>query len=619
MDWTTSLKAKQNEFITRLKLDHKNIICNTEEDAYSELIVISDLRLKRLRDFCWSMTEKYRYKSPREVYINNMKGKLGEEAVAKYLKNMVREVDYLTYSGGDGKVDLKLISNPEIGIQVKVRYGNIDTVKWEFSKEEVSKNVALVCILLLEQISEAQTEYNLVMAGFLPTEELDTNNKILVGLDDLLYGSGLHSYLQYISSDQPGISSDLDICIFNDFIKASECLLSKNYKEAILLYTQIINIKPDLYLAYHHRGNAYYLLDNYEAAIDDFRQIIHFNPHNLLAYLLLSSAFIKKLDYQAALEQYKIAIILNNHLDKELDILIYIQCGWIFNKIGNYEEAIENFNEAINCNNNDPQIYNMRGRSYYELSKYEDAFSDFTQAIELDSDYVEAYSNRSAVSYRLKNYRKALQDSNKALKIDPSCADAYLNRGQAREGLKQYKGAIQDYTKSISFDPGMVLAYNNRGLAKYEIEDYQGAIEDCTEALKLDPNCALAYNNRGLAMYEIKDYHRAIDDCNQAIKLDSKLAQSYYIRGKSHLGLRNLGSALSDIDQAIQINPEIAEAYTDKGFIHLISGRKKEAIQFYKISLHLHLKTGNLSEYNIIKMMLEDPKILDLVKKNYFK
>jgi hypothetical protein len=118
MDWTTLLQSQQADFIQRLKSGCV-LHCETK-GQHSELTVISDERLKQLRDFCWVMAEKYKRMSPvREVFINNMKGKLAEEVVQARLAGLVTEVDYEKRLSGDGKVDFRLTSDPSIGIQVK--------------------------------------------------------------------------------------------------------------------------------------------------------------------------------------------------------------------------------------------------------------------------------------------------------------------------------------------------------------------------------------------------------------------------------------------------------------------------------------------------------------------
>ena len=203
MDWTTPLRSQQADFIQRLK-SGSLLHCETE-GQHSELTVISGERLKQLRDFCWQMAEKYKRMSPvRDVFINNLKGKLGEEVVKARLSEFVTEVDYEKRLGGDGKVDFMLTSDPSIGIQVKARHCNIDTVRWSINSEEAEKNAVLICILIQEELSEAQAEYHLIMAGFIPTNIIQQkikigNNGTSVRIEDLLYGGGLRSYLKEIS------------------------------------------------------------------------------------------------------------------------------------------------------------------------------------------------------------------------------------------------------------------------------------------------------------------------------------------------------------------------------------------------------------------------------------
>jgi len=204
MDWMTLLESQQTDFIQRLKSGHL-LHCDIE-GQHSELTVISGDKLTDLRKFCWDMVEKYKRNSQaHHVFLNNLKGKLAEEVVKARIVDLVNEVDYEKRFGGDGKVDFTLTSSPDIGIQVKLRQvkpGNVDRVRWSISSEEIEKNAVLVCILSQEEVSEAQTGYNLVLAGFKPTDNLKINNHkpIQLGIRDLLYAGGLRSYLEQLKN-----------------------------------------------------------------------------------------------------------------------------------------------------------------------------------------------------------------------------------------------------------------------------------------------------------------------------------------------------------------------------------------------------------------------------------
>jgi len=128
IDWTVTIKAQQADFIARL--ESGCLLHCALEGKHSELTVIPGGKLNQLGNFCWEMAEKYNRMSPvRDVFINNLKEKLGEEVVKLRLGNLVTEVGYEKRIGGDGQVDFTLTSDASIGIQVKARHGNINDVR----------------------------------------------------------------------------------------------------------------------------------------------------------------------------------------------------------------------------------------------------------------------------------------------------------------------------------------------------------------------------------------------------------------------------------------------------------------------------------------------------------
>jgi tetratricopeptide (TPR) repeat protein len=253
------------------------------------------------------MADKYKRSSQasiRDVFINNLKGKLGEEVVAKRLGKLVTPVDYTEKLGGDGKVDFTLTTNPTIGIQVKARHGGIDTVRWSIRPEEVKKNAALVCVLIQEEVDEAQPEYNLILAGFLPTN-LMSDGQIEFGITELLYAGGLRNYLESV---QPADTSNLE--------KAE---------------------------AYYRRGVDHYCLGNIHKAIEDLNQALLLNPNHVSAYFWRGRALSRLGNYRGAIEDCTQAIRLNPN-----DPLSYKIRGIIRRKIGDAEGAISDFQHSAN-------------------------------------------------------------------------------------------------------------------------------------------------------------------------------------------------------------------------------------------------------------------------------
>ncbi len=57
-------------------------------------------------------------------------------------------------------------------------------------------------------------------------------------------------------------------------------------------------------------------------------------------------------------------------------------------------EAIEDYDQSIELNEEFSIAFNNRGIAKAELTLYEEAIADYTKAIELDNEYARAFYNR---------------------------------------------------------------------------------------------------------------------------------------------------------------------------------------------------------------------------------
>jgi tetratricopeptide (TPR) repeat protein len=508
MDWITLLRSLQSDFIKRLTsgcLLH----CETE-GQYSELTIISGERLKALREFCWLMAEKYKRVSPvRDVFISYLKGKLGEEVVKERLADFITEVDYEKRFGGDGNIDFTLTSDPSIGIEVKSRHGNIDRVRWSISSEEVEKNAVVVCILIQEDVSEAQSEYHLFLAGFLPTRMIKLKTgKISFGIDQLLYGGGLWCYLEQLQSSLNN-SSRQQPSIFK-YIPKQEILSKPTNNHLIKSFFQPEYNNEDLNTLYTKLGDEYFEKGEYTNAITNYNQALN-----------------------------------TNHGDVDL----YYKRGLTHYQLGDYEAAIADYSQAIQMNIQDAKSYNKRGLALSQLGRLEEAINDYTQAIRINPNVAVAYKNRAEARSHVGDNQGAIEDYTQAIKINPDYADAYKNRGIARYLL----GSQPIFPQAIKINPKDAIAYKKRGNARSDLGDFEGAIEDYTQAIQINPNYADAYYNRGNSHSDLGDFERAIEDYTQAIQINYNYADAYYNRGNIRLEMADKQGAIEDFHKAADI------------------------------------------------------------------
>ncbi|HUN55597.1 MAG TPA: tetratricopeptide repeat protein [Smithella sp.] len=147
------------------------------------------------------------------------------------------------------------------------------------------------------------------------------------------------------------------------------------------------------------------------------------NPACFLAHEELGNIYKEKGQFDEAINQYQETIRLNPGYAGA-----YYNRGIAYAKLEQYQPAIESYNEAIRLSPDDASYYNNRGSAYLKLGRYQQAFDDFGRAIRLKPDYADAYYNRGIAYGRLEQYAPAIEDLNSAIRLKPDYADAYNNR-----------------------------------------------------------------------------------------------------------------------------------------------------------------------------------------------
>lgn len=159
--------------------------------------------------------------------------------------------------------------------------------------------------------------------------------------------------------------------------------------------------------------------------------------------------------------------------------------------------------EANKFNNTEAtsaESYFNRGVKKADLGDYEDAIANFDKVIEIKPELAEAYNKRGMSKDELKYSRStkgniifnkgAIADYTKAIEIKPDYAEAFFNRGNSKYDLKDLKGAIADFTKSIDINPNHSFPYARRGLSKFFLGNTYGACQDLLKAQDLGYDAA---------------------------------------------------------------------------------------------------------------------------------
>jgi len=205
----------------------------------------------------------------------------------------------------------------------------------------------------------------------------------------------------------------------------------------------------------------------------------------------------------------------------------------------------------------DPFTYLNRGIAYEKKGQFEKAILDYDKVISIEPNLIDAYNKRGNSYLVLSKYEEAIADFSKAIQINPYSTEAYNNRGNAYIGIFNCDLAIADFSEVIKINPSFAEAYNNRGIAYCYKGDNDKALTDFNEALRINHDYASAYNNRGNVYSGLGKLDRALTDFNTAIRIDSTFADAYYNRAMLYFKRKEYNRALQDLIKFQMLGYEI--------------------------------------------------------------
>lgn len=213
-----------------------------------------------------------------------------------------------------------------------------------------------------------------------------------------------------------------------------------DYKEAIKLYSQALEILPVHFKALFNRGFAYDKIKEYDLAIEDYNKAIELDPNNPFAYYNRGISYDRK---------------------------------------GKLNEAIASFTKAIELDPSKADFYHNRGFAYRKIKMYEDAIADYTQAVMIGEQDMKDGENPS------KSNTKLVRALHNLATIQEKLGGDYLG------------AALENFNKAIEYDPKYSPSFNGRGLVWDRLFNFEEAIKDFSQAIYLDQNHAVYWHNRG--------------------------------------------------------------------------------------------------------------------------
>lgn len=245
---------------------------------------------------------------------------------------------------------------------------------------------------------------------------------------------------------------------------------------------------------------------------------------------------------------------------------------------GRINEALSDYNKAIEINPKDASLYTNRAALYVLANRFDLAAMDIERALSADPKYARARYNRAVMYARSSQIDKALEELN-AILDDPQMAmqDAYETRGLLLLNAGDVRRAREDFDAAIQRGSRNVAVFMNRAVARAAMGELEGAIQDFSEAIRLNPSARDAYVNRALALLKIGRANDALADADTAISLDALAIKPHLVRAQIYVSLGRIEDALAEYERILEKSPNVAMALLNRGEVRMAIGQKDGA------------------------------------------
>lgn len=177
--------------------------------------------------------------------------------------------------------------------------------------------------------------------------------------------------------------------------------------------TRVI-IDPD---DHYTKGEEHYKASRYKETVAELREAVRLSPdwddpHYVLALALTELGQLKE-----AIEEFKRVVSLA--IKENPKIVSYYNIGNLYADLGEFENAIESYTQAIKLGPTLSKPRNNLGLAYAALGRTSEAEAEFAEAVRLKPDYAAAHYNLGVAYLLLGKKKEAEKEEGILTKLNP--------------------------------------------------------------------------------------------------------------------------------------------------------------------------------------------------------
>lgn len=286
-------------------------------------------------------------------------------------------------------------------------------------------------------------------------------------------------------------------------LEAAELLdvrLTSDAKQVLAVGGTSVPGAYDLYAQGRGYLQRYDVAQNVDHAITLFKAALAQDNRYALAQAGLGEAYWRKYEQskdpqwaEQAKKTSAAAIGLNDKLAQ-----VYVTLGMIHTGTGDYDQAIESLQRALQLDPLNADAYRELAKTYERLGKLKEAESTYLNAIVVRSNYWAAHNELGGFYFRMGRYDEAEKEFQTVVELTPDNARGYSNLGAVAYSQKRYQEAATMFEKSAAIKP-TDAAYTNLGALYFSQGRYPDAARYFELAVQISGHDSQRWHNLAAA------------------------------------------------------------------------------------------------------------------------
>ncbi len=297
--------------------------------------------------------------------------------------------------------------------------------------------------------------------------------------------------------------------------------------------------------------------------------------------------------------------------NKQDDPAIYNMLGFINMNLGNYKQALKDYDNAIKKDKTSAFLYSNKAFVYFRMQDWKNTINEMNNAIENNSNVPEFYDLRAKAKMLNGDTKESIEDIDQAINLNPTQTKFYEKKKELEtiiqlkeetantaetlfEHAREHFKKKEFYTAKALIEQAIKIKetgefYELLGMCETSLNELKDGLKYLEKSKKLDPKKDSVYRNIGktlMGLGGLDNHKKALNEYDQAIKLDPKNIW-YFERSYVYLRLGEHKKAMQDIDIALKNDPNNAIFLIRKGDTYAYSGNIDKALKYYDKALKI--------------------------------